>query len=83
MITRDDKVRLGVLQTRDDAGRHFTDIHAFDWLIAMEEAGYITIDRPVHEPTGIPYERSYWRVQVSPEVAEWFDEFGDLKGGAA
>ena len=78
LLTDDDKRTLGTLCTRDEAGRHFTETHSDEWLDRMEAAGYITIDRPVHEATGIPYSQEYWTVQVAAEVAEWFDADGEL-----
>jgi len=77
-LTAEDKRTLGELATKDDAGRHFTETHDNGWLACMELLGYITIDRPVHEATGIAYSQEYWTVQVSAEVAEWFDDQGNL-----
>jgi hypothetical protein len=78
VLTRDDKIKLGQLSTRDDAGRHFTETHNAAWLARLEQIGLITIDRPVHAATGIAYDQQYWSVEVAPEVAEWFDEQGEL-----
>jgi hypothetical protein len=78
VLSDDDKRALGRLCTRDDAGRHFTEAFDSAWLDAMEAAGLITIHRPVHEQTGIPYGGEYWSVEVAPEVAEWFDDCGEL-----
>lgn len=77
-LTDDDKRMLGELTTRDEAGRHFTETHSDEWLDRMEAAGYITIYRPVHQATGIPYSQEYWSVEVSAEVADWFDGDGNL-----
>lgn len=77
-LTRDDKLMLGRLTTRDEAGRHFYEVYSGDWLARMEDAGYIRINRPVHDPTGIPYSQEYHTVEVSPEVATWFDDYGNL-----
>lgn len=77
-LTDDDKRMLGELTTKDAAGRHYTETHSAEWLDRMEAAGYITIDRPVHEATGIAYSQEYWTVQVAAEVAEWFDGDGNL-----
>lgn len=77
-LTREDKLMLGHLTTRDEAGRHFTEAYPGNWLERMEAAGYITIHRLVHEATGISYSQEYYTVEVSPEVAEWFDDYGDL-----
>ena len=77
-LTDDDKRVLGELTTKDDAGRHFTATHSTDWVDKMEAAGYITIDRPVHRATGIPYSQEHWTVEVAAEVADWFDSDGEL-----
>lgn len=77
-IAADDRRLLGTLCTRDDAGKHFTETHSAEWLGRMEAAGYITIDRPVHPATGIPYSQEYWSVEVAAEVATWFDDHGNL-----
>lgn len=74
-LTREDRLMLGRLQTTDDAGRHFTHLYPLDWLRRMEVLGYI--DRPCH-PTGMRYGSEYWSVSVSPEVAKWFDDEGEL-----
>lgn len=77
-LTRQDKLQLGHLTTRDEAGRHFYEVFDGAWLERMEAAGYITINRPTHEATGIAYSQEYHTVQVSDEVADWFDAYGDL-----
>jgi hypothetical protein len=50
-----------------------------DWIIRMEDAGYVTIDRPVHAATGIPLGIDQWTLEVSPEVADWFGRDGRLR----
>lgn len=65
-ITADDLRMLGMITTRNEAGRHFTETHAADWLNRMEAAGLIEINRPVHQ-TGIAYSQEYWSVQVTEE----------------
>lgn len=77
-LTREDRMLLGHLTERDEAGRHFTEIYPDEWLARMESAGYITIERPIHAATSIPYSQEYYRVEVSDEVAGWFDAQGDL-----
>lgn len=77
-LTDDDKRTLGSLATKDDAGRHFTQTHSDEWLDRMEAAGYITISRPVHSATGLPYSQEHWTVEVASEVADWFDGHGNL-----
>ena len=78
MTTDHDKRMLGSLATKDDAGRHFAETHSAEWLDRMEAAGYITIDRPIHSATGIPYSQEHWTVEVAAEVADWFDGDGNL-----
>ncbi len=78
VLTDSDKRDLGRLCTRDSVGRHFTESYALNWLDRMEAAGFITIHRPVHDQTGIPYSAEYWSTEVSPEVVEWFDDYGEL-----
>lgn len=77
-LSREDKIQLGALCTRDEAGVHFTQLHDLEWLTRMEQAELITITRPIHEPTGLRYSPEYWEVAVAPEVATWFDEQGQL-----
>jgi hypothetical protein len=77
-LSQKDRRMLGTVATYDDAGRHFTERYPADWLQRMEDLGYITIFRPIHGLTGIPYGPEYWRVQAAPVVAEWFDSYGNL-----
>lgn len=56
---------LSTLTTRDSAGRHFTERVNDAELAELETAGLIEISRPVHEATGIPYDRQHWAVQVT------------------
>ena len=77
-LTREDKIALGQLTTRDDAGRHYSEWIDADWLAQMEDAGLVRINRPVHEATGIPYSQEYHTLEVADVVATWFDEQGDL-----
>lgn len=49
--------------TRNDSGQHFTQFMRYwDYL---EYVGLIAIDRPVHQPTGIPYSFEYWSLEVT------------------
>jgi hypothetical protein len=77
-LTADDRRQLGELTTRDDGGRHFTEVYGTGWLEEMASLGLIRIDKPVHTATGIPYSAEYWAVLVSPAVADWFDTDGYL-----
>lgn len=49
--------------TRNDSGQHFTEFMRYwDYL---EYVGLIAIDRPIHQPTGIPYSSEYWSLEVT------------------
>lgn len=61
---------LSTLCTRDEAGRHFTEIYDSAELEQLEAEGLIEINRPVHEATAIPYDSSYWTVQVTESGLE-------------
>lgn len=77
-LTDDDRRMIRELATRDEAGRHFTETHPAEWLDRMEAAGIITISRPTHSPTGIPYSQEYWSVGIMPNVPGITDEQGCL-----
>jgi hypothetical protein len=60
---------LATLTERDETGRHFTE--TCNCLDELEDAGWIEIDRPTHEQTGIPFSEEYWRLTVTDEgIAE-------------
>ena len=62
----EDAIReLCVLTTRDEAGRHFTAWS--EYYQTLEDAGLITIDRPVHAATGIGYSQEHWSVEATEE----------------
>lgn len=76
-ITSDDLIReLCIITTRNDAGRHFTEWS--DHYERLEAAGWIRIDRPVHEATGIPYSMDSWSVEVTEEGQEIVDAYPEL-----
>jgi len=81
-LTDDDKFKLGHLATRNEAGTHFTQVYSDAWLQRMERLGWISIHRPVHGPTSIPYSQDYWAVEVNEEVSSWFDAYGNLIGSS-
>jgi len=56
---------LSKICTRDESGRHYTEIYPEDVLAELETAGLIEVYRPVHDATGIPYDLSYWVVHVT------------------
>ena len=66
---------LAVIVTRDEAGRHFTEVWDWDTLNELEKAGLIYIDRPIHEPTGIPYSEEYYSVTVTEAGQELVDAY--------
>lgn len=72
-LTTEDKYWLGHITTSDETGTHFTSIYPDDWLARMERLGYISIHRPVHEPTGIPYGPDEWSVEVVQEMVDGWD----------
>ena len=77
-ITAEDRRMIRELAARDDAGRHFTETHDPNWLARMEAAGIITISRPTHPSTGIPYSQEYWSVGIMPGVPGITDDQGYL-----
>lgn len=67
-MTTEQKVQiLAVLSTRDEAGKHFTEVYDGDDLAELEEKGLIEIGRPVHEATGIAYSQEHWTVAVTQD----------------
>lgn len=64
VLTAADLHKLGRITTRDEAGVHFTQIYNIDWLFHMEQNKYISIYRPLHEPTRLPYGMEEWSVEV-------------------
>jgi len=69
---------LGHITNRDEAGRHFTETARGDHLETLEAMGLIAISRPVHQPSGIPYDQQYWHLEVTSEgqdiVTDTYDE---------
>ena len=72
-INDDDATLLRTLCTNCEGGRHFTEVFPDDWLDRMEEDGLILIDRPIHEPTGIPWSQEYWSVEIPENVADYLE----------
>lgn len=62
--------KLATMTNRDEAGRHFTERYTDEELEYLENEGLITITRPIHEPTGIPYDRQYWSLEVTEDGIE-------------
>ena len=67
MTTDQQATILAQIVTRDEAGRHFTEVYATDDLMELEHEGLIEIARPVHDATGIRYQQEYWSVNVTQE----------------
>ena len=66
MITFDEAIDIiGTFTNRDECGRHFTERYSDDALADLQDYGLIVIARPIHVPTGIPYDRSYWSAEVT------------------
>lgn len=82
-MTTETKVRiLSTLTTRDSAGTHFTVRVSSDDLAALEAEELITINRPIHEATGIPYSEEYYSVEVTEEgvaLVEAYPEYCDAE----
>lgn len=49
--------------TRNEAGIHFTEW--MDYFEYLESVGLISVHRPIHEATGIPYSQEYWTLEVT------------------
>jgi len=74
-MTTEQKVQiLAVITTRDEAGKHFTEVYDGDDLAELEEEGLIIVTRPVHEATGIAYSQEYWRVQITGNGVDLVEE---------
>jgi len=68
------KVRiLSTLTTRDSAGRHFTSRVSGADLSVLETEGLITINRPAHEATGIPYGEDDYSVKITEKGVDLVD----------
>lgn len=73
----DDMIReLCTLTTKDHAGRHFTETSSRH--DELEAAGLITINRPIHAATGIPYGREHWTLKVTQDGQDLVDSRTDL-----
>ena len=58
---------LSAICTRDEAGKHFTEIYDARELDDLVAEGLITIFRPIHSATGTAYSPEYWSVDVTDE----------------
>lgn len=70
-MTTSEQVRiLSKITTKNEAGRHFMEIYsteALEALEALEANGLLTINRPIHDATGISYSQEYWSVEVTDD----------------
>ena len=75
----DDLIRvLCVIATRDEAGMHFTEKFDADDLIDLETLGLIEVSRPIHEPSGIMFDRDQWSVEVTGDGQDVVDANPEL-----
>jgi hypothetical protein len=70
-LTAEEIEILGTMTTRDESGKHFTEVHSAEFLSKLEHGGWIEIDRPVHE-TGISYSQEYWHLRVTKKTENLF-----------
>ena len=80
----DDMIRaLCVITTRNDAGRHFTEVYDADLLVDLETLELIEVSRPIHEPSGVMYDRNEWSVQITDAGQDLVDTHPELHPGAS
>jgi hypothetical protein len=71
-LTAEEIEELGQLAERSEDGRHFTQVHAPEFLEKLERGGYINIYRPTHETTGIPYGQEEWHLSITIKTENLF-----------
>jgi hypothetical protein len=71
-LTAEEIEILGTMTNRDESGKHFTEVHSPEFLEKLEKGGWIEIDRPVHEATGIPYSQEYWHLRITGKTENLF-----------
>lgn len=54
----------------DTSGQSAAEALGAEELERLERLGAITIERPVHAGTGIPYSEEYWHVTIAPDVLD-------------
>ena len=71
-----EKDLLGSLTTRDDAGRHFTQLEKYtpEFLEKMGRLGLIAIHKPVHTESGVAFSEEYWQIESPACIAQFFQE---------
>ena len=73
MTTQEQVEILAVICTRDEDGRHFTERYLAEAIDELEQAGLLTVHKPVHEATGITYSQEHYSVQVTEAGQELLD----------
>jgi len=73
MTTEQQVAILAVITTKNEAGRHVTDLYDWQDLMSLEADGLLEIERPVHEATGIPYSQEYYGVHVTETGSDLVD----------
>jgi len=66
------------ITNHDESGKHFTELYDADDLIDLETEGLIEVSRPIHEPTGIMYDRDQWSVEVTADGQDVVDANPEL-----
>lgn len=64
---------LSTICTRDESGKHFTEVYSADDLARMTVAELIEISRPAH-PNGVEYSQEYWSVSVTDKGIELLED---------
>ena len=59
----------------NEAGQHFTEFCSD--LDLWESLGFITIDKPVHHPSGIEYDSQYWTVNITDDGLEAIEAYSE------
>ena len=73
----DDQIReLCTITTRDETCRHFTS--RYDHYLELEAMGLLSIHRPIHAATGIPYGEDAWTCEVTRDGQHAVDNRPDL-----
>lgn len=70
---------LSRITTRDEAGRHFTSAYAMEDLLELEDGGYLSIHRPIHEQTGIAYSQEYWSMEITDDGLAMVEAYPDYQ----
>lgn len=74
MQTEDQVKILSRITTKDEAGRHFSQVYASSDLSELAEAGYIKISVSVHE-SGIPYSTEFSTIEITDDGIALIDQY--------